>query len=87
MTEEKLQLIRARLLVQRLERLSADSSWAHKASGIRASLDKSLGRFEHGEPDLDKLDLLVQRGFDILKKAAEEIPSPEDILGNSEFDG
>lgn len=82
-TEENVQLIRARLLIQRLERLSADSIWAHKASGIRASLAKLLTRIEDGEYDPDKLDTLVRYGFEILGKAAEDIPSPEDISGNS----
>jgi hypothetical protein len=81
--EENIQLIRARLLIQRLERLSADSTWAHKASGIRASLAKLLTRMEDSETDPDRLDSLVQFGFDILGKAAEDIPSPEDISGTS----
>ena len=34
------QLLQAQILVRRLERLSADSIWARRASGIRASLDK-----------------------------------------------
>ena len=36
----------ARLLATRLERLSADSYWAHKASGLRGSLLRSLEDWE-----------------------------------------
>lgn len=70
----------ARILVQRLERLSADSVWAHRASGLRASLDKFLAGIDTRSYDPGKLEALVQQGFDILEKAAQEIPAPEDIL-------
>jgi hypothetical protein len=83
MPEKKLQLVRARLLIQRLERLSADSIWAHKASGVRAALDKLIARMDVGESDPDILESLVQQGFEILNKAAESIPSPEDILNKN----
>lgn len=36
------QLGNARMLVARLERLSADSYWAHQASGLRGSLLRCL---------------------------------------------
>ncbi len=69
----------ARILVQRLERLSADSVWAHRASGLRAGLDKSLAKVEAGEASAYKdLLVLIQAGFDILEKAAQEIPASED---------
>ena len=83
MNKDQLQLVRARLLIQRLERLSADSIWAHKASGVRASLDKLIAKFDDGEYDPYRLDSLVQYGFELLGKAAESIPSPEEILGQS----
>ena len=72
-------LIRAKLLVQRLGRLSADSVWAHKASGVRASLDKYLARLEAGQGDPATLKLLLQRGTEILEKAAQSIPTPEEF--------
>lgn len=75
---DKQRLYNARLLVQRLERLSADSVWAHRASGVRASLHKSLSRIQEGK-ELDKLDPLIAQGFDILQKAAKEVPDPEDL--------
>jgi len=80
---EELQRIQARILVQRLGRLSADSIWAHRASGLRASLDKLLSRIEGGTCEGKQLEILLQQGFDILEKAAEVIPSPEDILERS----
>jgi hypothetical protein len=72
----------ARLLISRLERLSADSYWAHQASGIRGSLLKTLDEIESGQTinqpaennlKLQHLDQLVKIGFEILEKAAREI--------------
>ena len=75
------QLLQAQILVRRLERLSADSIWARRASGIRASLDKFLAEINpEGPYDVQKLADLVAHGFDFIEKAAQEIPSPEDIL-------
>jgi len=62
-----------RLLLPRLERISVDSYWAHRASGVRGALTKILERIETGEeidPDLLKSNILI--GFEILKEAAEE---------------
>ena len=39
-----------RLLLTRLERISVDSYWAHRASGVRGALTKILGQMEMGEP-------------------------------------
>ena len=69
----------ARQLLARLERLSADSPWAHQASGVRGALLRSLQSTEataegSGAPvRLDDLQPLIERGFDILEKAAREI--------------
>jgi hypothetical protein len=57
------------MLVARLERLSADSYWAHQASGVRGSLLKML---ENHDQDSPQVDLLVGKGFDFLEKAARE---------------
>ncbi len=65
---------RAHLLLHRLERISAESPWAHQASGIRASLAKYLVRENHSIDDL--IDLL-ELGFQILEKAAGEIPDTD----------
>ncbi len=78
--DEEILLQQARLLVQRLERLSADSLWAHRASGYRASLLKALDQLEKGglqgegrAQNLQHLDFLIGKGFELLEKAAREL--------------
>ena len=75
----------ARLLATRLERLSADSYWAHKASGLRGSLLRSLEDWETQRTSLpnldnllDRLDQLNQLGFAILARAAREFYPPRE---------
>ena len=81
MQKESQSFLQAKILVERLARLSADSIWARRASGLRASLDKMVEQIENGaEPDGSHLNHLVNLGFEMLEKAAEEIPVPEDIL-------
>jgi hypothetical protein len=66
----------ARRVIDMLERLSADSVWAHRASGLRGSLIKALELVETSQAcplDLAELDRLVQAGLDLLTKAAREI--------------
>ena len=71
----------AKILVERLARLSADSIWARRASGLRASIDKTIHQIEAGERvEQTHFEHLVALGFEMLEKAAEEIPVPEDIL-------
>ena len=66
--------VQAQYLVMMLERLSADSYWAHQASGVRGSLLRLLERERRGYPvDGVQLGALVERGFKILEKAAREI--------------
>ena len=66
-----------RLLTPRLERLSVDSIWARRASGLRRSLVKALEAEETGHPlENNHLDQLIERTFDILAKSAREIPDP-----------
>ena len=57
------------MLVARLERLSADSYWAHQASGVRGSL---LRIIENERLDSSQADILLEMGFDFLEKAARE---------------
>jgi len=64
-------LKRSRLLLHRLERISADSPYAHRASGIRASLSKRLSR---GTLNPQEIVGLLECGYQILEKAAGEIP-------------
>ena len=61
------------LLLARLERISVDSYWAHRASGVRGALVKLLGQMETGETiDVASLQKNLQVGFEILEKAAGE---------------
>jgi len=81
-------LDQARLLIKRLERLSADSTWARRASGCRGALLKVLdeaGALQPGEiptnsMNLDRLQLLVDKGFEMLENAAREIPDLEKLF-------
>ena len=66
----------AQILLNRLEKISVDSPWAHQASGIRASIAKLLSRKEFSleNPVTRDLEGLLKLGFEILEKAASEIP-------------
>jgi hypothetical protein len=57
------------MLVDRLERLSADSYWAHQASGVRGSL---LRIIENDHLDSPQAAYLLDKGFEFLEKAARE---------------
>jgi hypothetical protein len=61
-------------LVDRLERLSADSTYSHQASGLRGSLYRYVECMETGT-EIDKYEFnhLVELGFTILKNAAREV--------------
>ena len=84
MSHREKQLLQAKILIGRLARLSADSIWARRASGLRASIDKAVGQIEAGsEVDWNDFAALVAKGFEMLERAAEEIPIPEDILFGS----
>jgi hypothetical protein len=62
-----------RLLLPRLERISVDSYWAHRASGVRGALTKILEQMEKGLPtDPGIVDRNILIGFEILKQAAQE---------------
>jgi hypothetical protein len=62
-----------RLLLPRLERVSVDSYWAHRASGVRGALAKNLDDLEAGIPvDQRALRQNLRIGFEILKEAAQE---------------
>jgi len=68
------QLALIQRLVDRLERLSADSTFAHKASGLRGSLLRYMRSLEAGEEVNDsELENLVDNGYEILEGAAKEI--------------
>jgi hypothetical protein len=61
------------LLLMRLERVSVDSYWAHRASGVRGGLLRALEKVEVGQPvDESELKRLMDQGFQILERAAQE---------------
>jgi hypothetical protein len=66
-------------LVDRLERLSADSTYAHQASGLRGTFLRYIERIE---ADINvnhvELDQLVEYGFEILRLAAREIGAQDE---------
>lgn len=62
-----------RLLLPRLERISVDSYWAHRASGVRGSLTRLLEQIEtEGAADPHALRASLALGFEILREAAQE---------------
>jgi hypothetical protein len=81
MIDADFQLATARQLLARLERLSADSYWAHHASGLRGSLLKCVEEIDTAqgchqavdETAWRKLERLNTGGFWILENAAREI--------------
>jgi hypothetical protein len=76
---DHLQLLR--LLTSRLEHLSVDSHWARRASGLRGNIVKVLEEADSGkEVSAARLELLTEAAFDILRRAAQDIPDLEDLL-------
>jgi hypothetical protein len=74
------QLELLRLLASRLERLSADSHWARRASGLRGNIIKIIEMADTGKTiPVRRLDLLTNSAFDILRRAAEDIPDLENL--------
>ena len=70
-SSEEIKLIR--MLLTRLERVSVDSYWAHRASGIRGGLLRALEEFEKGEfTGQTNLNELISSAFTILTRAAKE---------------
>lgn len=69
-----------RLLAKRLERLSVDSLWARRARGLRGNIIKILAEIDAGEDvENERLSLLIDRAFEVLKHAAQEIPDMDEI--------
>jgi len=74
----KAQIDLLRMLTARLERLSVDSIWARRASGLRGSLIKALESIDEGDPiSSENIELLIELSFEILRNAAREIPDAE----------
>jgi len=73
-----------RLLAERLERLSVDSHWARWASGLRGNIIKILNEIDAGHPiPPERLSPLIERAFEVLRHAAQEIPDIEEIMKRS----
>jgi hypothetical protein len=71
--EEKTSLRLIHILLARLERISADSYWAHRASGVRGSLLKVAEKLEGHRPvSASEMKRTLDLGFFILEKAAKE---------------
>ncbi len=66
-----------RRLIDRLEHLSVDSIYAHRASGLRGSLLQILERLEAGETlnsqEQASMEGLLEHGYTILGLAAKEL--------------
>lgn len=79
MTNSEVELLR--LLSERLERLSVDSHWARRASGLRGNIIKIIEEVDTGqEIDPARISPLIQRAHEILKRAAQEIPDIDEIM-------
>jgi hypothetical protein len=62
-----------RLLLARLERISVDSYWAHRASGVRGTLLRVLDQTEKGLPVSEyPLHELIEQALLILSISAQE---------------
>ena len=76
---DQIQLLQ--LLVSRLERLSVDSHWARRASGLRGNIVKVLEEAGSGRMvSRERIELLTDAAFDILRRAAQDIPDLEELL-------
>ena len=84
-----------KILVQRLERISADSIWAHRASGHRGAILKWLDK--HGDEKMEQrinednfdqiinsLKHMIEASFALLVKAAQEYPENIDQSAQAE---
>ncbi len=61
-------------LLARLERISADSVVAHRASGVRGAMLRMLEHYEKGSSPSDQdLKRMIDVGYKLLQKAASEI--------------
>jgi hypothetical protein len=80
---EEVLIDQARLVVYRLERVSADSIWAHRSSGLRGELLRWIERIERRsdgliiqpelpEQELKEIEELIASGFDMLERAARD---------------
>ena len=77
-------IVQARSVAYGLERISADSRWARRSSGIRGALLKQLDRYENdpgpGGQEQQTLEQLISVGYDLWLKAAREIRGDQDLF-------
>jgi hypothetical protein len=60
-------------LLSRLERISADSAVAYRASGVRGAMLRVVEKLEKGRPVPSQvMRRLIESGYALLQKAAEE---------------
>ena len=60
-------------LLARLERISADSSVAYRASGVRGAMLRMVEKLEVGRPvSSQDVKRLVESAYSLLEKAAQE---------------
>jgi len=71
MDEEPLRTLR--FLLARLERISADSVTAHRASGVRGGMLRAIDQLENQKqiPDI-VMKRLIESGYLLLERAAKE---------------
>jgi hypothetical protein len=80
MEQQEYLLEQVNMLVQRLERIYVDSIWARRSSGHRGNLLKWVEQLETYQKtnqaltikERDQLNILIQTGYKILEKAAQE---------------
>ena len=71
MTDEPLRTLQ--FLLSRLERISADSAVAYRASGVRGSMLRMVEKLEEGKPVSGQdMKRLTDRAYLLLQKAARE---------------
>ena len=82
MDNEALKRKQTKILLDRLERLSVDSVWAHRASGLRGSLIRALelSHLQSNDEGHFSLEMLIEQGFRIITEAAREIPDYENKI-------
>ena len=71
MTDEPLRTLN--LLLSRLARISADSSVAYRASGVRGAMLRLVEKIEDGRPvSSQDVKRLIESAYLLLQKAARE---------------
>jgi len=71
MAEEPLRELN--FLLSRLERISADSAVAYRASGVRGSMLRAVEKIEEGRPvSGEEVKRLIESAYLLLQKAARE---------------